>query len=262
MIDLPEVIASITATTAIVAGLGVVMKKITEGKLKSHFDKDLERTKSELKVEGDARLESLKLENAKETARLTALLDRIERIEADLLDRRVKSYGKIWQLTGRLNLFGPTESPVDGSELSSELKEWYFTDGVNLSRDSAARYFLVQEILNFALLKGIDFIRPANETLYGESHRRTTEIANDLRLQHLGIPLPDRSKDDFEYAWQEIADAVDLWKAHTLDADSRPPSDPEASWLLLQFALSSLRTRIFREISSEDAASDAAAAGR
>jgi hypothetical protein len=104
---------------------------------------------------------------AQDEQRLThvkAALDRMARLEADLVKSRGEGYGEIWKLTGSLNLFGPM-TEVDSKDLSVRLKNWYFEHGWVLTQESKRRYFLVQEVLNFGMLQSISFRRLTDKEL-------------------------------------------------------------------------------------------------
>ncbi len=162
---------------------------------------------------------------------LESSLRRIERTELS----RSAGYGEIWTLTGCLNLFGPS-SDLNSKETSEALKEWYFKHGLVLKKASKNRYFLVQEILNFSILREATFRRPSGELLYATSERPVQALRN-LQSQHF------RDKDGRTRP-ESLESYVNSWKS---DFDNQTPT-PETNWILLQFAMSSFRSGLIADL--------------
>ena len=252
--DWDQIIQAIGGTAVIVGAFAWVAKYLIE----QFFTRGLERSKLELEAEHDQQLADLKHQQAVELEQLRigqqnalaemqaeadrrlehvkSALGRVERLEADLARSRGEGYGEIWQLTGSLNLFGPT-TKVNIKDLSNRLKDWYFEHGWVLSQAAKQRYFLVQEILSYGDLRSATFERPADETLYGDS-RHPVQRLRDLRSQLLGDTAHRDDIADME-AW------VSAWK--TKD------TEPDENWVLLQLVMSRFRSRIVKELFSGQA---------
>ena len=191
-------------------------------------------------------LESFKQVLALEVERVKVALARVERLEADLLKSRGEAYGQIWRLTASLNLFGPI-TPIDNSELSQQLKNWYFERGWVLTQESKRRYFLVQEVLGFLKLRSIAFRRPGDEFLFG-SESRPIELLRQMRLETLNIKVRG---DEGSYSIEELETCVSEWKSQSLKSSGEDQS--ESAWILLQFVLSAFRSGIVDELGSREA---------
>jgi hypothetical protein len=279
VLDWTDIIKVVGGTGALVAGTVWLIKSIithlfskeievTKINLKAHHDSLLEKAKIDLKADYDLQLEGVKALEAKELERLRsnqqkaltafqtnaqqqlahvqAALERVERLEADLLKSRARGYGKIWKLTGSLNLFGST-SVLDSHELSTELKDWYFEHGWVLTQDSKRRYFLVQEVLNFGMLKSISFRRPADEELFS-SRARPVEVLRELRSRLFEVA---NRGDESDYKVDELETFVTAWKSQALKHDQQEHL-AEKSWVLLQFVLSAFRSGVVKELGSRE----------
>jgi hypothetical protein len=210
----------ITASAAIVAAAGWLAKSLITHWLRSQAQQHLENVK--------------------------AALAHVERLESDLMRGRGEAYGEIWRLTGCVNLFGPV-TPIAPTELSSRLSSWYFERGWLLTGESKNRYFLIQEVLNFFILRSVVFSRPSGEELFGaENH--TVPALREIRVAELKI---SRLDDDGLYSVEELEVCVSNWKSRC--PPSQPGSvSPEQAWVLLQFVMSAFRTWLAKELHSRD----------
>jgi hypothetical protein len=183
---------------------------------------------------------------AREMAHVTAAVARVEALAADLEKSRGEAYGKIWTLTGSLNLLGPA-AEIGCAKLSAELKDWYFERGWVLTDESKRRYFLVQEVLGFLMVHSIAFRRPSDEQLFG-GQMRPVALLRQLRADVLEI---DPRDDKDTYAIQELEACVSRWKSRCLRSTSEVPL-PEQAWILLQFVLSAFRSCMVDELGSRE----------
>lgn len=193
------------------------------------------RTLQEIKAQADERIENVR-----------AALLRMERLESDILKNRDDAYGEIWKLTGAINMFG-NPLPVDCETLSLGLTNWYFPKGRLLTEDSKSRYFLVQEVLNFLLVRGIQLKRPSGEVLYcGE--QRPIDAVRDCRARLLGVaPKPNEGN----YTIDELHACISHCKAK-LSAAPHPAESQESAWLLLQFVMSAFRSCLVEELGTRN----------
>ncbi len=171
--------------------------------------------------------------NQSELARHQAAIKKFERLEVS----RSEGYEEIWKLTDSLNLFGPTTEP-NTEDLSTRLKDWYFKHGLFLGKDSKKRYFLVQEILNYATLKSAIFRRPAANELYGSSER-PIKVLRELRSELLGAKTNSGEV-------SKLNSYVDIWK------EKPNQKDAEKNWVLLQFVLSKFRSGLIKDLGFDD----------
>lgn len=179
-------------------------------------------------------------------ARFKAALDRVGKLEADLVKNRGKAYGDIWKLTGSLNLFGPM-TKLDVTELSGQLTNWYFERGWVLTPESKKRYFLLQEVLGFLRLRSISVRRPADEFLFG-SQSRTVDLLRQRRKELLNIaPVGDESS----YTVDQLESCVSKWKSESAKTSEEERS--ESAWVLLQLLLSAFRSCMVSELGSRKA---------
>lgn len=169
--------------------------------------------------------------NQRDLAHLEASLNKIERLQAS----RSAGYEDIWNLTGSLNLFGPTTKP-DIKDLSARLKDWYFQHGMVLGTDSKKRYFLVQEILNFGMLHSASFRRPADERLFGD-RKHPLQVLRDLRSQYLGVT-------DHGGEVGKLEAYVSAWKVK----NNQRKEQAEENWVLLQFMMSKFRSGLIKDL--------------
>jgi hypothetical protein len=274
--DFTKMVDVITPTAVVLAIAWLARTTITQ-----FFSRDLEKAKADLKAEHDMNfakeahalktahekyLEDIRYDRAKaldelraaqqtalakiqadtaeRLARINAALIRTEKLEADLIKNRGEGYGEIWKLTGSLNLFGPM-AEVNTEVLSARLKDWYFEHGWVLTQDSKRRYFLVQEVLSFGMLKSISFRRPADHELFG-GNQRPVDVLRDCRSSLLGI---ESRGDQGEYKPDELERYVDSWKLAVISEGGLERLE-ERSWVMLQFVLSVFRSGIVEELGS------------
>ncbi len=243
LFDWQEVVSALGATAIVVAALAWLAKLAIGEYFKKLMAVDLAASTAAIADQYKTRQGELERAQQASLATLQAALGRAERLETDLARSRGDSYGAIWALTGAVNLFGPGHA-IDQAELSASLKDWYFQHGWLLSRDAKEHYFLVQEALNFALTRGIAFTRPDGEILFA-GDERPVEILKRIRHEALAIPAKPPDED---YSPRDVEAAVVRWKRQPGPADGF--TGEERAWMLFQFALSSLRTRLAAELGS------------
>jgi hypothetical protein len=176
-----------------------------------------------------------RIKQDKQLALLTANLQKTERLEAS----RSAGYEVIWTLTGSLNLFGPTTEPGIG-DLSARLTEWYFNHGLTLKNKSKRLYFLVQEVLNFAIFRSLAFKRPPAYKLFGDKER-PVQVLNNLRLQYLGTS-------DHGGNVEILESFVTKWKV----INKERKEQDEKNWILLQLLLSRFRSSLIIDLGLSD----------
>jgi hypothetical protein len=253
-----EIIAGIGGTAAVVAGIAWV----AQSTISHFFSRELEKFKEDLKHRQAKDLEILRANQQEALADLRAkaeerlehvkaALGRVERLEAELIKNRGEGYGELWKLTGSLNLFGPM-TEVDSNDLSVRLKSWYFERGWVLTQESKRRYFLVQEVLNFVMLRSISFRRPVDEELFG-SPARPVEVLRKLRSKLLGI---EARGDEGKYEVDELETCVSAWKSEVVRKNGQEDL-AERSWVLLQFVLSAFRSGVVEELGSREVVHEA-----
>jgi hypothetical protein len=216
------IVGAVGGTAVIVTGIAWIAKLA----INHLFSRKLEESKIRLSAEYDA------------------ALSRIKRLEESILTNRTVGYDQVWKLTGSLNLFGPT-TKIDIKELSTNLKDWYFEHGWVLSGSSKNKYFIVQEIINFIMLRDISIRRPADEYLFGDPDTRPVDQLHKRRKNLLNI---DIRTDHESYDFSELESFVSNWKAHFGGRDKE-----EKAWLVLQLALSAFRSGVVDEIGSREA---------
>jgi len=269
--DWVEITKFLGTSTVILGAVGFVIKSIA-----SHFlNRDLELVKDNIKSESDrdlqafkgaqdkalqamreaqeTRMEELRQEHAKvlqefqteaneRIERVKAALQRLERLEGELLKSRDSAYGEIWQLSKCVNLFGPTV-PVDCSAVSRSLTDWYFIKGRLLTQNCRQVYFAIQEVLNFYDVRSIAPTRPTPDVLFC-SKKRPVDVLIALETDRLGIP----SKGNLvTYSQAELSSYVDNFKAR-FSSPRAEAADAEDAWLLLHFLMSTLRSRLGNEL--------------
>lgn len=280
--DWVEIIKYLGGSTVVLAAVGYVIKSIAshflnrdleslKDQIKSESDHDLQEFKGAqdkdlqafkgsqdrvlqaMREAQEARMEELRQEHARilqqiqaeanvRIERVKAALQRLERLESDLVKSRDSAYGKIWELSKCVNLFGPTV-PVDCSAVSRSLTDWYFTMGRLLTQDCRRIYFAIQEVLNFYTVRCIAPTRPAPEVLYCGS-KRPVDVLIGLEAERLGIPPKGNVG---AYSQAELLSYVDGFKA---GSGSRGDEGVHAedAWLLLHFLMSSFRSRLVDEL--------------
>lgn len=231
---LTAVLTTILSAGVVVTVLAFVSKTLFSGFFQKYIDIEVARATAAIEELSAARMETLKAE-----------LARAERLDSERLRLRGRSYGEIWALTGAANLFGQS-SEVDQGALSAKLRDWYFKQGWLLSDHAKTHYFLVQETLDFAILRSIGLKRPGDEVLYA-SERSPVEV-----LRHIGqttLRLPDlRSDKPTRYSLQDIRAAIVDWKKNPGDANGLTAG--ERAWVIFQLVMSSFRTRLTDELGS------------
>ena len=175
-----------------------------------------------------------------QTELLKASLARVERLEADLLASRGASYAAIWTITHALNLFG-TPAPINKVGLSGDLTDWYFGHGWLLTERSKEHYFLVQEVLNFAILKALSVPRPDDAVLFADD-KRPVEVLKDLRKRAFALEAGENDP-----TYDELVGMVVNWKKQEKAEQERN------AWVVLQSTMSSFRSAITRDLGSRDA---------
>jgi hypothetical protein len=269
--DWVEIVKYLGASSVLLAAVGYVIKSIA-----SHFlNRDLEVLKDRIKSESDgelqafkgeqdkalqamreaqeARMEQLRQEHAKvlqefqteanvRIERVKVALQRLEKLEGDLLKSRDSAYGKIWELSKCVNLFGPTV-PVNCSAVSQALTDWYFSEGRLLTQSCRRNYFMIQEVLNFYGARSIAPARPAPEVLFC-GDQRPVDVLIRLEAERLGIPAKDKL---MTYTPEELSSYVNGFKARSA---TRAPEGVHAedAWLLLHFLMSTFRSRLVDEL--------------
>ena len=254
----------------LVGALAFLAKSLT-----THFlSRDLERMKGDIKRESDEELQAMRSAQDKELQKLReaqesrmnelrrehelviqglqaqanerielvrSALQRVERLESELVKNRDDAYGEIWKLSKCVNLFGPTV-PVDCSAVSQALTDWYFTKGRLLTQGCRQIHFAIQEVLNYYHVRSIRPTRPAAEVLYC-SIKRPVDVLIDLEAERLGIPAKGNLR---LFSQTELSSYVDNFKArsHSAEADV----EAENAWLLLHFLMSSFRSRLVEEL--------------
>jgi hypothetical protein len=275
--DLTQV-GEITIASTVAAAVGAIVGFFGKTLITHFFTRDIERYKNELtrqleqekigrKDKLDFELNAVKQhheteltglrqkheealskttrEANEELAHLQTALKRATELEADLLKSRGEGYGEIWKLTGSLNLFGPP-TDVKVGDFSSGLKKWYFEHGWVLTAISKRRYFLVQEVLSFALFQEIGFRRPADNILFGSTTTRPVHVLQQLRSTLLTMP---NFGDEREYTPDELEKYVSSWKTTVL-AKSGADDLAAMNWVVLQFVLSAFRSEMVKELGS------------
>jgi hypothetical protein len=222
-----EIVKVLGGTAGLVAGLFGLVKIIVDHTLKVREDR--------WKGEQDTHLECVR-----------AALARVDHLETDLIQSRGEAYGEIWSLTGSISVFG-TVKPISAAELSSKFSHWWFAQGWLLTEESRGRCFLIQEVLNFYILRGLSFHRPPEEQLFG-SPMHTLDVLRAMRTEELGIHV---CSDDSKYSLEELQDCVAAWKSKRINA-TRDTTTPEQAWILIQFLMSAFRTKLTGELRSKD----------
>jgi hypothetical protein len=232
--DWPAAITSLGVPAAVgglVSGLiGFLFNRKLQSQ-KAESEKELQA----LRVESDQKLLSLKAESDQELLSLKDAHERIDRLEADLLQSGFLT------LTGTLNVFGPT-NPLDCGKLSNDLNEWYLSRGRRLTSESKALYFLVQEVLNFFGLRRILPSRPSDELLYSGG-MRTIEAVRLYRAARLATPARG---DEGSYAFAVLETCVREFKEKCNQSPEK--ASPEDAWLLLHFVMTAFRSSVMRFI--------------
>ena len=266
-----EVLKFLGGSTVLLAAVGFLIKSIA-----THFlNRDLESLKDEIKSESDQELQEIRgsqdkalqaMREAQEARmaklrqehesllqdiqnqaherieRVKAALQRLEKLEGELLKSRDSAYGEIWEISKCVNLFGPTV-PVDCSAVSRTLTDWYFSKGRLLTLNCRHIYFTIQEVLNFYHVRSIAPTRPTAEAVYC-SNKRPVDVLIDLEAERLGIPAKGNLG---AYSKAEISSYVDGFKTR-LSSPAAKASDAEDAWLLLHFLMSTLRSHLGNEL--------------
>jgi hypothetical protein len=174
----------------------------------------------------------------KQQSLLENRLKKVERLEAN----RYAGYEEIWKLTGMLNIFGPAPK-INIKQLSTDLKDWYFTHGFlfpeGKGRSTKDRYFLVQEVINFAITNETGFERPADSALFNVLER-PLRILKQLRNTYFNIGLDEQATVSID----RLHVIVDGWKSAFVDGKEQEVKN----WVLLQSLLSKFRTCLKEEL--------------
>ena len=221
-------------TTFISSGLALVgviytaimnyISRSEQDQFKQKAEEDLTYLKDKLEIEREKRLKLFEFS-------LTKI--------ANLEESRNAGYGEIWTLTGSLNLFGPKTEP-DIKDISTRFTDWYFKYGLLLKKESQRRYFLIQEVLTFAIFKSMLFKSPSPDMLFYKKDRPVS-VLDDLRIQYLGS---SDNKGDIE----KLESFVTKWK---MKSTERKIED-EGNWILLQLLLSRFRSHLIKELGLSD----------
>jgi len=167
-------------------------------------------------------------------------LQRVERLEGELLKSRDDAYGEIWTISECVNLFGPTQ-PVDCAAISQSLTRWYFTKGRLLTPECLRVYFLIQELLNFFHVRSVAPARPSEQVLFTSS-KAPVEVVIGLQTERLGIPFKG---DMGKYEDSELFGYVSGFKTKYASAGEKLSA--EDAWLLIHFMMSLFRSRLVIE---------------
>jgi hypothetical protein len=194
----------------------------------------------------DVRLEKWKEQHETRLEYVRAALVRMDHLETDLIQSRGEAYGEIWSLTGCMSVFAAVK-PISAAELSSKLSHWWFAQGWLLTEDSRVRIFLIQEVLNFFMLRSLSFRRPPEEQLFG-SPTHTIDVLRAMRTEQLGI---EPREDDGRYSLKELRGCVAAWKSKRINA-TRDTTTPEQAWILIQFLMSAFRTHLVQDLKSRE----------
>ncbi|UVC19410.1 hypothetical protein [Mesorhizobium onobrychidis] len=249
-----EVFTTLLTAAFVVAALTYLAKMVISGFFQKSMDVELARAKAAIEDEYKTKQNTLEREQGEKLAaikeqadrrmeNLKAYLARAERLEAERLRRRGESYGSIWELTGAVNLFGQSDE-VNQVALSKKLRDWYFKQGWLLSESAKNHYFLVQETLNFAILRSLELKRPIDDKLYA-SEKPPVEVLKQIRRETLRLPENPR---EVSPTLEDIRAAVVDWKKNSGDANGFTAQ--ERAWVIFQFVLSSFRTRLTDELGS------------
>jgi hypothetical protein len=269
----PRILDFLGGSAAVAAGAGIAARVVLEHLLKSRLEimkagieeannlalesfkktkeRELEETRQRherelnlLRSVQEKALAEFQAWSAERMARVTATLAHVERLESEILKGRGEAYGAIWKLTGSTNLFGPPVATTC-AQLSIALLEWYFAHGWLLTEEAKRRYFLLQEVLNFLNMRGLQFKRPPDEQLYGDS-LHPLEVVRGMRAAILGVP--DRSEKG-SYSIKEMEEYVRHWKCER-GKESADEAAAQAAWLIVQFVMSEFRSRLAGELGS------------
>jgi hypothetical protein len=237
------------AVAALVSGLVSYRLNLKLQALKE----DQEKKVAQLRIDHELAMQNNQIQANERMEFIKSAQEKVKRLESERLKRGEGAYEEIWTLTRALNLFGPANS-VDCAKLSEDLTTWYFSKVQTLTNESKARYFLLQELLNFFRMRSITLSRPSDELLYsGESS--TIQALRAYRAERLAIPAKG---DEASYPLGDLETYVRKFKAKC----NRPPEEvsPEDAWLLLQLVMSAFRSGITQELGSRiDALSSAVA---
>jgi len=195
-----------------------------------------------LRQEHETLLQDIQNQANERIERVKSALQRLEKLEGELLRSRDSAYGEIWEISKCVNLFGPTV-PVDCSAISQTLTSWYFTKGRLLTLNCRHIYFTIQEVLNFYHVRSIAPTRPTAEVVYC-SNKRPVDVLIALEAERLGIPEKGNLG---AYSKTEISSYVDGFKTRFSSPAARA-NDAEDAWLLLHFLMSTLRSHLGKEL--------------
>lgn len=171
------------------------------------------------------------------------------KLAEELRHLRAEAHGEIWTLTGALNLFGPS-SEIDLTGISSMMANWYFKSGEALGTDVRDHYFILQEAMGLCVSNGVAPVRPSNDRILGDM--ADTENSAVERLDEMRkVAFGPAAREVFETRGQpdahRLRDLLNVWRANpgTNDASQGGQfSAEERAWLLLQWLMSLLRSRL------------------
>lgn len=252
-----DALTTFLTAACLVAALTYLAKLLISGFFQKAMDVELARAKAAIEDEYKTKQTILERQQAEKLAaikeqadkrmeNLKADLARVERLEAERLRRRGESYGSIWELTGAVNLFGQSDE-VNQVALSNKLRDWYFKQGWLLSERAKTHYFLVQETLDFAILRSLELKRPIDDKLYA-SEKSPVEVLKQIRRETLRLPENWR---EVSSTLEDIREAVVDWKKNSGDVNGFTAE--ERGWVIFQLVLSSFRTRLTDELGSRQA---------
>jgi len=281
-VDWTEIVKYLGGSTVLLAAVSYIAKSLTSQFLKrdlQHAQGEIER-KNQLELQEfkgaqerelqtlretqeskmeqlrqlhESTLQSIQIQANERVEHVKSALQRVERLQSDLLKSRDDAYGDIWKLTGAVNLFS-TPLPVDCAALSTSLTNWYYAKGWLLTSESKARYFLLQETLNLLALRSVSLNRPSDEVLFG-GDTRTVDVLRRLRSEQLQVAPRG---DDGHYPIEELAACVNCCKIRLSHGNNGQVSR-EFGWLALQFVMSAFRSRLTLELGSRDMIQSSAA---
>ena len=195
---------------------------------------------NELRRHHELDLQGLQAEANERIELVRSALQRVDRLEGELLKSRDDAYGEIWKISECVNLFGPTE-PVDCAGISQSLTRWYFAKGRLLTPECLSVYFLIQELLNFFHVRSVAPARPSEQVLYTSS-KAPVEVLIALQTERLGIPFKGSMGN---YEDSDLLGYVSGFKTkYAFTGETLPAED---AWLLIHFMMSLFRTRLVNE---------------
>lgn len=219
-----DIYTALFSSAAISTAIGVVLKLVLEKGIDA-----------KIRFEADERM-----------SRLTAALTRVEKLEDNLHQKRQDSYAEVWTSTGAVNLFGKSNE-CNQVALSRKLSDWYFTQGWTLSEQARTHYFLVQEVLSYAILRSIEFKRPTDDILLTSEHS-PVDVLWELRKTMLH--LPKNLNPRVSIGLDALRAAVVAWKNDP--GNPQETAAQEKAWVIFQLVASTFRSRLTKEQGSRE----------